>query len=69
MKLVLASEDEILNTTETSVNDKKGTCEKIPYSQNFIGNYMLAISCLFYLLLSLLYKILNKKRIQIILLI
>ena len=27
-KLVLECEDEILNTTETSLNDKKETCEK-----------------------------------------
>ena len=27
-KLVLACEDEILNTPETSLNDKKATCEK-----------------------------------------
>ena len=28
-KLVLEKEDEILNTTETSLDDKKVTCEKI----------------------------------------
>ena len=28
-KLVLACEDEILNTTETLFDDKKATCEKI----------------------------------------
>ena len=28
-KLVLEYEDEILNTTETSLDDKKVTCEKI----------------------------------------
>ena len=52
-KLVLTRKDEILNLTETSLDDIKVTCEKkkkeLPYSHNFIGNYMLVvITCLFY---------------------
>ena len=49
-KLSLACEGEILDKTETSLDDKKVTCEKIfPYSHDFIGNYILVIiNCHFY---------------------
>ena len=50
-KLVLACEDEILNTTETAlVENKKWHVKKImPSSHYFIGNYMLIIiSCHFH---------------------
>ena len=61
-KLVLECEDEILNTTETSLDDKKETYKKVmSYSYDFISNYMLVIiSCCFYWLLSLLHKRLDK---------
>ena len=42
-KLVLACEYEILNTTKTSFDDKKVTCNK-KHSYDFIGIYMLVIS-------------------------
>ena len=39
----------MLNANETSLDDKKVTCEKIAYLHFFIGNYMLVIiSCYFY---------------------
>ena len=41
-KLVLACQDEILNMTEISLDDKKVACEKSnSYSKDFIGNYIL----------------------------
>ena len=43
VKLVLACEYEILNTTKTSFDDEKVTCDK-KYSYDFIGIYMLVIS-------------------------
>ena len=58
-KIALACEDEILNTTEASLDDKKVT---LPYSHYVIGNYVI-ISCHFYQLLLLLYKISIKKNI------
>ena len=63
-KLVLTCEVEILNTTETSLDDKKVTSEKTPkktialFIALFIGNYKLVIiSCHFCQLLLLLDKI------------
>ena len=47
-KLVLECEDEVLNTTETSLNDKKGSmCKKLlSYSEYFICYYIfVSISC------------------------
>ena len=42
-KLVLESEDEILNTTETSLDDKKETCEK---SNRLIDTVSLIVICM-----------------------
>ena len=67
-KLILACEHEVLNTTVTSLDDKKiiyeNNCPMIDY---FIGNYILIIvnSC-FYWLLLLLHEILEKTKISII---
>ena len=49
-KLVLACEDEILNTTETSLNDKKVTCVK----NNYLF-YMISwvIICLLFVVISI----------------
>ena len=49
-KLILSYKDEILDTTETSLVDKKVTSEKkLPCLHYFIGNYMLiTISCYYY---------------------
>ena len=61
-KLVLACEDEILNTIETSLDDKKVTCKENnclihTISLIIINNYIFVIiSCCFYCLLLLLNK-------------
>ena len=52
-KLAFACEDGILNTTETSLEykkcKKKTTKKQLPYSLNFVGNYILFITyCHFY---------------------
>ena len=65
-KLVIECEDEILNTTETSLNDKKSLCKKSNY---LIYTISLAIICFFIIsfllcwLLFLLYKISTKTKI------
>ena len=65
--LVMACGDQILSTTEISLNDKKVTIKKLFYSHYFIISYMLIIiSCHFYQLLLLLYETLSKKGILII---
>ena len=64
-KLVLACEDEILNATENSLDDKKITLKKkYPFhSHDFISNCLLVIiNCYFYWLLLLLYRILEKTK-------
>ena len=58
-KLLLKCEDEVLNTTETLLDDKKRNMRKkyLSYSHDFISNYMVVIiSCCFYWLLLLLHK-------------
>ena len=63
-KLVLICEDEILITTETSLDKKSNMWKKLlPYSHSFIGNYMHTIInfCLQWLLLAL-HKILEKEQ-------
>ena len=63
-KIVLECQDEILNTTETSLDDKKVICKKkiknkkLANPHNFVGSYMLVIvNCRFYQLLFLTNKI------------
>ena len=47
-KLILGCKDEILNTTETSLDDKKVTCEKMYLPYSYIGSYILVnVSCHF----------------------
>ena len=53
-KLVLACEDEILNATENSLDDKKITCKK---NTRFIHTISLVIACLL-----LLHRILEKTK-------
>ena len=56
-KLILECEDEILNATETSLDEKKETRKKkqCSHSHDFITNYMLfiIICCLYWSLLLL----------------
>ena len=40
-KLVLEYEDEMFNTTETLLHDEKMQKKQLPYSQDFISNYMI----------------------------
>ena len=53
-KLVLECKDEMLKTPETLLNDKKIRDKKLPYSHDFIGNYMpviigiVSIGCYYY---------------------
>ena len=46
-KVLLACEDEMVNTTEASLDNKRVTCEKIIVLDDFIGNYMLVSICYF----------------------